>query len=694
MNLTPSGSMTATRIANATSLQVLTNQLYIEPPTDWATLLASYTVWRYQLSSSQAYYARSVAPKKFYERFTNAYKTAFDQPFYYFTFDKPHASLYTLLPHGHTPKPWVFPFGNRSEVIACEQVAPDELQARQPHVILKLMLALCFYETGLKERQQRVCQSKFFMRVKGKETGKFITAIEFKPAVVDVGDGHRMTLKVETGLFVKAVSAQDRSYTETGTYYEQFVSQGQTYLRQIRPDQVEHYKGDLYQPTTIKGRKPQANWHSDGVNFRESRSYLVRHVQERLMQFLIGYGFRVSLAEETLFKHPVESVALPLHRLPTVQVLDNRLNQTGIPFERYIAWLRRYHFLTTDGLVPLPFEGISLDKLDANKPLLVLIDAEADAFGEDEEGNLNLLSAAGFNDPYKVLYQQLPGQVKQSFNVNLNSVDDFAVADHYLTYPLPDTQLRPGTKANKEADAEKQDEAQQMKNLTRNLEVCLSELWLKWVVAGRVDCSPAANCLPFSSLLTDEWGFMTDNLLLYFDKQVVRFANLETPEGKKVLKERFTSAGEIRQQYMARTRYTEERTDTNLPKAHFVLIGMQVLDIECTDVIAMPNWPEVLRIKADEPKTSAKTRQAIGVYAGGIWFNEQTRRYLVSGVDSSKGTEKRGHHLYQAHIYDEQLPVPFATLLALLTVTFVRKNQYTVLPYPFDMIRLYRELNP
>ena len=94
-------------------LVVPTNQLHITLPTDYSKLLQAYSIWRYRLSPSQERYRRFQAkPGMFYPSFTNAYKDQIDRPFYFFTFDEPQASLYTLLPVGHTAKPWLYHFGN------------------------------------------------------------------------------------------------------------------------------------------------------------------------------------------------------------------------------------------------------------------------------------------------------------------------------------------------------------------------------------------------------------------------------------------------------------------------------------------------------------------------------------------------------------------------------------------------------
>lgn len=680
------------RVKLPDDLVVLTNQLFVELPDDWSRLLAGYSVWRYRLSESQNNHRR-FADKNFFGRFTNAYKNQFDHPHYFFTFDAPRAALYALLPHGHQPEPWMYRFGDspkiQPEEIVGEMISPDEVR---PHVLLKLMLALCFYDASRNEQERRVCQSKFYLRVTGKSDGSSSTAIELQPSVADVESGHLMTLTVEANRFVRLRSTDEKPYIDTNAYYELFDSRGHTYLRQIRPNQVASFDGDLYRKFNLPGKKAKASWHTDGAKYKESRSYLVRHVQERLSAFLPEYGFRVNFAEELMHKQLALDEALPLQRFGAIQVLDNRLNQTVISGNTYEEWLAKYHFATPEGLITLPFEWVDAANVDAGKPLLVLNDVAASAFGHDEKGNPRLLTGQGLEDPYRVLYRRLPSVVKQSLNVNPNDAEDFTVAEDYLRYGFSTSTLRPLTEAYREASPEQKKLAGQASALARNLEVCLSELWLKWVIAGKVTCSPGENCLPCQSNLSNAWGFVTDDLLLYFEQGRIQFADLATPDGKRLLKERFTAWSEVKKQYMARTQKNDEKADVALPNCRFVLIGNGVLEIEHTPTIAMPNWPVIKAIKAENPAKSARSREAIGVYAGGIWYNEQTKRYIVSGTESSAGTEERGHHFYQIHPYGPVEPIHVSTLVSLLSVTFVRKNRYTVWPYPFDLIRLHREL--
>jgi hypothetical protein len=705
---------------------VATNQLHITPPTDWAALLGKYSIWRYRLSEEQNRFRR-FADKQFFSRFTNDYKNKFDQPFYFFTFDQPGASLYTLLPTEAVPHPWHYHFGQPQEVapqeIIAERVSPDELK---PQVLIKLMLALCFYENGSSERERRVCQSKFYLRVKGRADGKYLTAVLIEPKVDELFETHTLTLKVEANTFERIEPAKASSYAHLGAYFELFESRGHTYLRQLRPNQVATFTRELYQQRSFAGQHTQADWHHNGSakhpqQYQESRSYQVRHVQERLRSFLTRYGFGVTLAEEPMQRQKPSRETLPLHRLPTVQVVDNRLNQEDVPTADYLAWLNTHPFTQGKTRHTLTFELVEPGKVDATRPVLALLDADRSAF-ETTNQQLGLLALAGHQDPYRALYQKLPAVVKQSLNMNPNAVEDYTVAEDFLRYeapaavappasgpaateefaeptePVPAAETAPETEEEKHARLKAARTAKQAKNLALKLDVCLSELWLKWVIAGKASTEASSPALPLLHLLTNEWGFITNNWLLYFEGGAPCFADVDTPEGKRLLKARFTSWSELKQRFLSRQpKYAslepgDEKAEGALRKAHFVLIGRTALEIEQTDAIAMPNWPVIEMIKAAEPGASARSLTALGVYAGGVWASPQGHRYIVSGTTSSQGVEPRGHHVYQVHPNASVSAGQLATLCALLTVTFVRRNQFTVWPYPFDLLRLHQEM--
>ncbi|OON65471.1 hypothetical protein [Hymenobacter sp. CRA2] len=696
---------------------VPTNQLHIKLPTDWELLHQKYSIWRYRLTDSQDYYRRNhPRPDLFYGSFTNEYKDQIDRPFYFFSFDevKPgvnRPALYTLLPAGHQAKPWMYTFGNpqntQPEELTGEMVSPGDLK---PHVLLKLMLALSFYEQSEPEKNRRVCQSKFYLRVKGAPNGKRLTAVKITPKVDSIDDDlHILTVQVEANTFIKIDPAKV-SHPHLDSYFELFTSMGHTYLRQLRPSQIAGFSGDVYRYSSAPGKRTHADWHQNGSKkepekYKESRSYQVRHVQERFGDFLQKYGFEVALTVEPMKQlKPSRSTSLPLDFLPTVQLVDNRLNQTNVPVANYLNWLKAREFKSGKTVHNISFELVDADQVDPERPVLVITDAEKEAFAKD--GQLGLLAHEGYTDPYPVLYEKLSQVVKQTLNVNPNSVDKYLVAADYLRYRLPDPAEALVPKDDEGNNLEETPEARQARTLANktlkilNIKatVCLNELWLKWVIAGRTKAA-LTECLPLLTGLS-EWGFLANDTLLHFDQGQLAFTDVTTPEGKGVLKQRFMPLSEVRQHFMARRpqyannkRGDAEKADKDIRQTSFVLIGREAFELEKTDAIVMPNWPVIRAIKQHDATRSAKTRDALGVYAGGIWYNAVSKRYVVGGTQSSNAGEARGHHVYQIHPYGPAETSHVTTLLSLLSVRFVRQNQYTVLPYPFDLVRLHQEVS-
>ncbi|MGI4760955.1 MAG: hypothetical protein ACRYF0_09635 [Janthinobacterium lividum] len=271
---------------------------------------------------------------------------------------------------------------------------------------------LCFYEHSAQERARRVSQSKFYLRVKGPASGKSLTAVEVKPQVDSADDLHTLTVKVEANTFVKIDPAKVGAYVSLGTYYEQFASLGHTYLRQLRPSQVATFAGTVYAKKTFDGKRTTAVWHHNGDKnepdkYRESRSYQVRHVQERLHEFLSTHGFEVQLAEEPMQRLKRRDTPLPLHLLPVIQVVDNRLKRDVLSADKYVAWLSSRSFKAGKKVFPLAFELVAeASQVSPGRPLLVLTDAGKDAFVQDRQPGL--LAAAGYVDPYPVLPPRLP----------------------------------------------------------------------------------------------------------------------------------------------------------------------------------------------------------------------------------------------------------------------------------------------
>lgn len=709
-------------------LDVLTNQLHLRFPPTWERLQSRYTLWRYYLSERQNNYRCFADKKWFYARFTNSYKNLCERPFLFFGHDEltpgtKTGALYTLLPVGETPREWRYRFGTSEdlapEVISVEEANPAKLPT---HVLIKLLLALSFYEAAPDpETAHRVCQSTFYLVPKAKNDTRFLTAVRFDPRVSGPPHDCMLRLDVAAQFFGRVDGPGALDYTTPNVYYELFVSQGRSYLRQVRPNAVHGFTKTKYRRITSAKKRPQVDWHrdsssTDAKNWQRTRAFLVRHVQEQLADFLPQFGVEVQFPTERMTKLPVRALSLPIQQLAPVQVVDNRITQADAHTTQYVAWLNSYPALLNASQTGISttsaFELVTPETVSTTRPLLVLNDASRAAFAppalqsstNDEENDskgsadadtLGLLAAHGFTDPYWALYNRLPGVVKQSLNVNLNDVDDFEQPADYLTYPAPQpaASLARGSAIVSATETTQTDtEAQDTREaLDRSLEVCLTELWLKWVLAGKAGPLNDTTLPLFSSWTT--WGFVHGGMLLYTENDRICFADLDDPAGIAELNKRFPKWSAIKKRFRERTfKKTDEEAEPGLRNAHFVLLPQRYIEIEQTKVIAMPNWPAFQAAKALNPSGSAKSREAIGVYAGGIWYDKDTHRYVVSGTQSSNGREAHGHHFYQLHCNGLVSPEDITVLLQLLSVTFVRNKRYTVWPYPFDLLRLHSEI--
>lgn len=83
-------------------------------------------------------------------------------------------------------------------------------------------------------------------------------------------------------------------------------------------------------------------------------------------------------------------------------------------------------------------------------------------------------------------------------------------------------------------------------------------------------------------------------------------------------------------------------------------------------------------------------RQNALLFYTGIWYDEANMTYMVGSPDPIKPSQSNAHRLrsFRMLVGDS---INLEDMLQLMAVGFVRLRQYTVLPYPFKLIRLYIE---
>lgn len=86
------------------------------------------------------------------------------------------------------------------------------------------------------------------------------------------------------------------------------------------------------------------------------------------------------------------------------------------------------------------------------------------------------------------------------------------------------------------------------------------------------------------------------------------------------------------------------------------------------------------------------------VPATGIWFDYESMQYISASAQPQKNSYEKAHvlrSLIQIHPKSDvetRLPENFVTwFCSMLEVFFVRQNEYTVIPFPFRLIRIWLE---
>jgi len=335
-----------------------------------------------------------------------------------------------------------------------------------------------------------------------------------------------------------------------------------------------------------------------------------------------------------------------------------------------------------------------------------LQDYTGDDFDVDENSKpKGLLARTGFLDDPKIdLYQQYKEIPKQTLNVNTNKASDYHPDNyqHYFTYPLlnfifDDTKHR----LSKENTI--------VRKHREKFQVCLNELFLKDLVFNKkpVSCADyTLPCFPEWHVLElplmpcwneklKEYVFIHKNSLLHIVDNIIQIVTPQNPEylnlRKEILKTRNIAWNDIVREF--RCRYflenkEEEDVESRLEKAFFIIGKNLVIEIEELEERLLYNYEAIEQKKAKG--TSARGKDEIEG-AQYIWYHKEENTYSIGSPQSPQQTQDKAIKLRRFDIYQGENLFDGQLLLELMAVQFVRNKQYTVYPYPFDLIRLYCE---
>lgn len=675
------------------------------------TLQEKYILFRLEVPKN--YHFKEVTNK--YAKLHNAYKEQLSYPYHFFGPKGALPLIYILVEKteykGHSIS-LSFSFLDEKPIQATQIDISELCTKNNLHILAKLFLSNWYHKA------HRTCQGDYFY-IHSKDDKQKSTALLVK---IQESKGE-FEITSEAGYLKQLDSKFNVQYLNFYNYFEQV--QGTRYLRQLKQSEVEQRLkinqnlNTIFRDTTtqdaknlkFKPRRPSIKWydsHPTNTNvFQGCRSELVRNFQNELVTYyneVFGEGVaekrshfmteivpmgqpgdhtkKISPAKGYGFNEKTyEGTGLYLKLLGQIGVLD--LRQKDIPnpsqnnFQNYLDLLNKHY----GKLYEIGFSEIKLEELvSITKPILVLQDVEKQIF---EEGGFLL----GYHDQKREIYQEFASKIPmQTLNINLNKADDFNSADTYFEYGIF-----------------------QFEDYKHRLDVCLNELLLKKYIINKLPIYNDINfnyslpCLFIFKSLRKEFAYMYQNTFMYIDNQyVLQFLNLDNPNEKEKRNEFLKSWNidwrEFEKQFAERnyTRNkngqnrtyqkngeTKDKHEENLKRTHFVFAKDLVLAIEDTEERVLFNTEATKKNKSQrivEIKTALE----------GIYFSEKESLYTVGEKSMGMSLDK-SIKIRRLHYYQKSNNFNINALLQTLSVQFVRNKQYTVYPYFFDLLNLYRK---
>ena len=109
-------------------------------------------------------------------------------------------------------------------------------------------------------------------------------------------------------------------------------------------------------------------------------------------------------------------------------------------------------------------------------------------------------------------------------------------------------------------------------------------------------------------------------------------------------------------------------------------------------------FKEYLRDFLGLPFESIRSDDVMSVYQG-IWYGPHTRQYLVGYKDSRNVEQEKGFVLREVLVHrgdtnqDKLFNALRTDFFPMLQVNFVRHKQYTVYPFPFNLIEIWKKIH-
>lgn len=703
--------------------------------------LNDYRIIRYHIPDTFYNYAKYI-DKAAYGKLENYYKELLDRPCFFYRYER---TIYVLHKKNDNIQPLVFKLKRSKEgddVLEFETTHSEiTYNLIDFHILIKILLADFFYN---QDKTHRICQHYFYISCKidndteGNEA--FATGIEM--SIKERNNEFYINGKA-TAFCVERKNISDYQ-TRINPYFELITKSGVSYFRQIKSSKVisfqqEGTKKIWRKRKTSKQNPAHLEWHFDNADKQQNtRGYALFMFQENFVAYLnnlLGVDVaKPKMLEAQKFSPKdtgykidgISETGLPLRVLKKIYVYDNRVKDNGenlnkIPLENFVKLFNDEltEFTKNNKPQKLRIEFAPIDSIDdfsKEKPILVLQDVAGIEFNEEKKKEDEVINKAGFltgksfNDPKKELYGKYANKVAlQSVNVNTNSpmnnYGDSRYTDEnyrdYFQYELFELQKQ----------VEKSGEMKTEKTqFFHKLNVCLNELLLKYYIINQLPiCGDLEISFPLPvvgkahNLI--KYAYQYKGVFLYIneEKQLI-FIDLDTSVGKKerdrVLKAMGIDWLNIQVEFYEKhylMKEDAEKRKSKLEQAKFIFTNGVVIEIQepnknnLIERVLLPYRDEPIKIRAGYRGTE-KTDFGIT----GVWYNSETNHYVAGRP--SKNTYKFGamdkaHIVRKFRVYKGEDKFRIEDVLETISVQFVRNKQYTVYPYFFDLINLYRDMN-
>ena len=280
---------------------------------------------------------------------------------------------------------------------------------------------------------------------------------------------------------------------------------------------------------------------------------------------------------------------------------------------------------------------------------------------------------AGYvKDPKHILYasEGFSNLPKQSLNINALNPNGFnkETPEGYFSYKL--SMLKAAEEKEK-------------------IRVCVNELFLKDTIINKKDPTR----LPGFSEWKD-FCFIWQNVLMYTENNELRFINSAKPGRQEardaLLADKF--GVDWGDDVVANYYEKSPRKGSGINRAYFIVGKGMVIEIEDLENHRVLPAYEIIAAKKRAGIKSTRTKECISGLLG-IWYYEPEMLYTVGGKNSLRQNIPRANGFRKINVYKGKDLFDRDSFLRMLTVDFVRNKQYTVYPYPFDLVRLYCDIN-